>query len=333
MPHKKFEICNSKFEIPAEQAGFAPVLLLIAVVGVVGLMVFSNTQLKSQLNAPKGEVQGVLIADKGDDSGGSSDSSGGSGSSASDHSGSGDAQHRLTLPPPGLDNPSGNRGPEHPTVGFGNNKIATGGAKPLPLPAFLNRQRGGGEHESSESGELENEIENGDFDHLTFRFNGRNLEIETKDASGEAHRLPEASSGASLRIKLPGKGPGGGIVIEQTLNGLLIVTDGQLIQTNFPLNFDQTTGQLSVQLGDGTTRVIRVLPNQASDIAKKVGIQSQLGAIKLASSSGTLVYKMQGQRTIKILGFIPVTIPVSGDVNAETGTATTDQPWWAKFFQ
>lgn len=215
-------------------------------------------------------------------------------------------------------------------MGFGNNKIATDGAKPLPLPAFLNRQR---EHEGSDSGELENEIENGDFDHLTFRPNGKHLEIETKDASGEAHLLPEASGSGTLRVKLPGKGPGGSIVIEQTSNGLLIVTGGQLIRTNFPLEFDQTTGQLSVQLGDGTTRVIRILPNDASEIAKKAGIQSQLGAIQLASNSGTLIYKMQGQRTVKILGFIPVTIPVSGDVNAETGTATTDQPWWAKLFQ
>ena len=332
MPIKKFQIKNLIFQIPLQQAGFAHLLLIVAVVGVMGLMVFSNLQTMQQLSENRSDVQGIMIAKGGDDFGDSgkgldsqshqssnSDSPGRSqNSSVADHIGGDDNRNPSVVPAPPFKKLETNV----------HNSTSSASRNPPDQEG----QNNSGDHQN-----VENEVEhNNEVKHVTLRPAGREVQVELKDASGSSKlrsTLKEASSGGLLRIKLPGKGKGLGVEIQQTSDGgLLVISDGEMIKTVFPLNIDKTTGEVSVVNADGTTKVIKVLPGWAAELAREAGVESRLGEIKLASDSGKLFFKVQGQRIIRILGFIPVTVPVSGEVNAETGDVTTNQPWWARFF-
>ncbi len=101
--------------------------------------------------------------------------------------------------------------------------------------------------------------------------------------------------------------------------------------SNFPISVDSTTGQLTVTTPAGS-KVVTVLPQQAIDnmLASKVmtdvvgeKVNNDLASIpdlvNLETKNGVLVYKVKGNKTHKLLGFIPIKTGVEAFVSAENG--------------
>lgn len=130
-----------------------------------------------------------------------------------------------------------------------------------------------------------------------------------------------------------------------TAGGRLVVARNQIgAASNFPLQIDLATNQLIASTSAGT-RVLTVLPDQAVQNMLVANVISRLGPpairqavesgeatsaaqiIQLGLRAGVPVYEIPGIRDFRLLGFIPVSAPVTAVVSAETGElVTTDQP-------
>lgn len=127
---------------------------------------------------------------------------------------------------------------------------------------------------------------------------------------------------------------GSEVEIEAAGNKFKLTVQGQGVDTNFPITFDKTTSQLFVQIGTGL-KEIRILPNQASEIARQAGIQNKLSdQLVEATSSATndsLAFKVTGTRTGKFLGLIPISAELEAEVGAQSGQILkVNQPFWLK---
>lgn len=128
-----------------------------------------------------------------------------------------------------------------------------------------------------------------------------------------------------------------------TAGGEILVARNQIgALSNFPLQVDLNTNQLIVTTPAGT-KVVTVLPDQAvqnmlaANVINRLGGQALATAAlteKVASISGVVqlglqnnlpVYEIPGIRDFKLLGFIPVSAPVTAVVSAETGQLLTTQ--------
>lgn len=101
--------------------------------------------------------------------------------------------------------------------------------------------------------------------------------------------------------------------------------------SSLPISIDPTTRQLTVTTPAGS-KVVAVLPQQAIDnmLASKVmddvvsekadnELASVPDLVKLEEKNGVLVYKVKGNKTHKLLGFIPIKTGVEAFVSAENG--------------
>lgn len=110
---------------------------------------------------------------------------------------------------------------------------------------------------------------------------------------------------------------------------------GVAAESKFPISFDKTTGQLFVTTPNGE-RQIRLLPDEASSIAKLAGIQNQIDKIEIVennqpSTEDEIVFNLSGLKTGKLLGLIPVKSPVQAEIGANSGKILNiDQPFWLK---
>ncbi len=107
-------------------------------------------------------------------------------------------------------------------------------------------------------------------------------------------------------------------------------------KSNFPLSVDLATNALTVSTSDGS-KVVTVLPDAAvqnmlaANVINRLGIQSVVDAssaatlrgigdiVTLGLKNGAPVYEIPGISDQKLLGFIPVSIPLKAVVSAETG--------------
>lgn len=132
------------------------------------------------------------------------------------------------------------------------------------------------------------------------------------------------------------------VKLAPTTNNQLAVTKNQVTAvTNFPLAINVVTKQLIITTPEGQ-RVVTILPDEAVGNLLATGIinkvetppadtttQGQLGAltgvVKLEIRNNEIVYKVNGTKTHRMLGFIPVTTPVTAFVSADTGNTVAKQ--------
>lgn len=118
-----------------------------------------------------------------------------------------------------------------------------------------------------------------------------------------------------------------------TESGKPILTKNNVGATSeFPLSIDVITKQLVVNTPAGQ-KVVTVLPDQALKNLLATGIINSLsstapsldGIAKLEIKNDKLVYKVNGLKTRKILGFIPVTTDATAFVSADDGTTVATE--------
>lgn len=133
-----------------------------------------------------------------------------------------------------------------------------------------------------------------------------------------------------------------GVAIAPVEGNTVAVTKNQVAATtDFPLSIDVGTNQLILTTPDGP-RVVTVLPDQAVQNLLTTGIinrvepqtadttvQTQLGAftgvVKLEIRNNDIVYKVNGVKTHRMLGFIPVNTGTTAFVSANSGTVVAQQ--------
>lgn len=126
---------------------------------------------------------------------------------------------------------------------------------------------------------------------------------------------------------------------EQEIN--LATEDGSLqiehkgvkASTNFPLSIDPNTKELIVTTPAGQ-KAVTVLPDQAVQNATRAGhitfspipvATSVATPVQLSSQDGQVVYKVEGQKHVRLFGIIPLNLPTTAIVSSSNGTVTTQQ--------
>ncbi|GEM_PF-3235443 len=296
----------------AKRNGFAPILILIIVAALTLVVVSARKSSHPQ-------VQGLKLA-KGDDSG--SSGGGDSGSHSSDSGGSS-----------GGSSGSGSSSTNNTT----SNKSGSGEIKKSfelkNAEVEVNKPETHTAQEVENEDEIENEIEAPKTEKVEVGFANGLLELESKEVNTAANK--KLGKVQNLKLKLKQNG------IEQELEvkveGDHISLEAQNIgaETHFPLTFNKATGQILVTTPNGQ-RVIRVLPAQASQIARTAGIQNQIEKIEIQANSTTgtnedVVLKLTGRKTGKILGVIDINGPVQTEIGAQSGSIlSNNEPFWLR---
>lgn len=168
---------------------------------------------------------------------------------------------------------------------------------------------------------------------VEFEIEDEKVKVKVTDRMGKELGVKEAAEverGVELGLAVDGiKVSTGGAQLAVSKNNVGAVS-------NFPLTIDLTTNQLMVTTPKGT-KVVAVLPDQAVSNMLKQGIlnsvntsTSSVGGIpattKLEEKNDVLVYEIEGTRSKRLFGFIPINTPVTIFVSAETGElAETEQ--------
>lgn len=135
-----------------------------------------------------------------------------------------------------------------------------------------------------------------------------------------------------------------GIKIASAAGKLAVVKNKFAASTNFPLSINPDTNELIVTTPAGQ-KVVTILPDQAvqnmlaTNVISRLGTQAIVDAAlqnQVASASAIIalgvrnnvpIYEIPGIRDFRLLGFIPVSAPVTAVVSAETGKlVTAEQP-------
>lgn len=126
-------------------------------------------------------------------------------------------------------------------------------------------------------------------------------------------------------------------------NGIKIATESGQVRfgrsqnalTNFPLSINPLTNELIVTTPAGE-KIVTVLPDQAVanllatnvvnliEASESAGV-STAGPIKLVIKDNEAVYEINGVKTYKVLGFIPVNSKVKAFVSAENGDVVSKE--------
>lgn len=128
-------------------------------------------------------------------------------------------------------------------------------------------------------------------------------------------------------------------VAPTTDNKLVVRKNNIAAVTDFPLSIDVETKQLIVTTPAGQ-KIVTILPDQAVQNLLATGIVTTVekqsesiqdpvgtfdGVVKLEIRNDKVVYKVNGTKTHKMFGFIPVTTPVTAFVSADSGTPVAKQ--------
>lgn len=159
------------------------------------------------------------------------------------------------------------------------------------------------------------------------------IKAETEEGEGvpEGELLKIVDRVDKLGIKVATAG--GQLILERNNVGAL---------ANFPLQIDLKNNQLVASTSAGT-RVLTVLPDEAVQNMLAANVISGLGpkffsqatdsasltsvadVITLGERNGVPVYEINGVKNQQLLGFIPVTTPVTVFVSAETGQLVSQE--------
>lgn len=189
-------------------------------------------------------------------------------------------------------------------------------------------QRAETSHIEEPEDENEDEIEAPEMGEFEVKANEGQLEFEAKEAS-EASKLARLRNANAIKVKLNERN----IAFEAENDHINLKLGNIEAETRFPLTIDQVTGQLMVITPNGP-RPIRVLPDQASDIAQNAGVQNKIEKLEILpspSSTDSVVIKLTGAKTGSILGIIPINQPVETEVGAQTGRIVSiNEPFWLR---
>lgn len=288
----RFSVNTSKFSVN-KQKGFVhiPVILvLIATIALAAMMLVKTNPLEN--------TKGVMIVHKGDDDSGSSDS---------DSSGSGSSGSTETKTTPQ------------------NQKT---------------------EVKFSEGEKIKTEVKDGRT-RIDVYSGGVKVRYEIRD--GRTIIKAETEEGAGVPeqelFKIVDRVDKSGIKIATAGGELLVARNNVGALSNFPLQIDLNTNQLIASTSAGT-RVLTILPDEAvwnmlaANVISRLGppfirnaiVSTTSGQLTSVSDVVTLglqnnvpVYEIPGIRDFKLLGFIPVSQPVTAIVSAETGELVETQ--------
>lgn len=330
-----------------KESGFAHLLLLVLVVTALGATVVS-TQIKVTEKFPDNNVQGVLLAKGGDNSGdddqeesrsgsnnsGSSSNSGSSGSSGSSQDSLSNNESQKTSTPKEVE-----RKKEE-------TKKREQKAKPTEKPKSKTEI----EIRKSETERVKIKAED-DKTKVEIRQGGVKIKYEFKD--GELKVKAETEDGeeledeelAEIENELHDELEDEGIEIA-TGSGKPVISKNKIkAQTDFPLSIDIATKQLIVTTPAGT-KIVTVLPDKAvenllannikinvinSEASSSAQVTNPEDIIKLELKDNEVVYKIRGKKTHKVLGFIPVETATTAFVSSETGSLIeTEESVFAK---
>ena len=177
----------------------------------------------------------------------------------------------------------------------------------------------------------ENEAEDmSEVRHMGFHIINGVLQVETEDFSGNKI---STNQNQGVTVNLSGNGKEEKIEVEAEDDHFRIRSNDQTASLNFPLLVDQENGLIFVETGQGL-KEIRVLPDQAAQIARERGIISRVENMEFeledqAGEEGNLVIVVKGHKEGSILSIIPVSESVQvliGSMNGEI--LKVNQPWW-----
>ncbi len=180
------------------------------------------------------------------------------------------------------------------------------------------------------------------------------LNIEDGKLKMEGDKINDASNSAD-ELDLFENQKERKITIRPDSNEYQIEQQGISANTKFPLSIDTTNNSLIVTTPAGT-KVVAILPKAAVDELLQRGIidavntvaasgsgQNQTSSsvsgnlvqretkekIMLISQNGDLVYTVDGQKKVRLLGLFPFDVNVVADVSAQTGRVTNiNQPFF-----
>ncbi len=333
-----------------QDKGFAH-LLAVLIVGFGGLLVVASIiPINRNYNDGKSNVAGVYLA-KGDDSGSSGGGDSGShdsGSSSGGSSGSGSSGSSGSS----SSGSSGGSSSGSGSSGGSSQTSSTSQATPKPIKVETKEVKKEVENElrSSANKEVEtkevsknlrvetkttpekikSEIRQGNL-RIKFEIENGKVKIETKvkEAENEVELENEAENEAVKEVETELEKEN--VKIATAPGQIALVNKRVGALSNFPISVDPTTRQLTVTTPAGV-KVVAVLPQRAIDnmlaahvmddvVGEKVN--NNLGSIpdlvKLETKNGVLVYKVKGNKTHKLLGFIPIKTGVEAFVSAENG--------------
>lgn len=184
------------------------------------------------------------------------------------------------------------------------------------------------------------EIENGTFK-LKYRVENGQVVLKVENEDGDEVEI-EDDELTELEHAVEGELEDNDVKLAPITDNQLAVIKNQIAAvTDFPLSINVETKELIITTPAGQ-RVVTILPDQAvqnllaTGIINKIEtppadatIQDQLdtlvGVVKLEIRDDKVVYKVNGVKTHNVLGFIPVTTPVTAFVSTETGGAVAKQ--------
>lgn len=325
------------------QKGFAHLFIILGLILIIlGLVIASKLHVvKTYSLKEAGNVQGVLIAKSDDDS---------SGSSGSGSSGSGDSSSS------GSSGSSGGSSSDDDdnTSNLSNSNTPAGGSSSQP-PSSQPSVRV--KTEQPDEDKVKTEVRFGEGEKIKTRIEEGRTRIDVY--SGGIKVRYEIRDG---RVIVKAETEEGEEVAEQELfkiedrldkNDIKVATEGaKLLVTrnnvgalsNFPLQLDLNTNALIASTPAGS-KTLTTLPDQAVQnllvanvisrldpailqlAAQQGDVTSVSGVIALGERNGVLAYEIAGLRDFRLLGFIPITTPVTVFVSAETGqTVAQEQP-------
>lgn len=345
------------------QKGFAHPYFILALVLIVILLILAS-KLQIIKNYPlkeTGNVQGVLIA-KGDDgnsgssgssgsgsSGSSSSGSSGSGSSGSSDSGSSDDEDDNDDSQPSSSSaPTGGVTGSSPKPTFKPATNTISPFKPSSSPTIRIK-------DDSEEDEVKTEIRFGEGEKIKTRVeDGRTridvysggVKVRYEIRDGRVIVKAETEDGEEVEgqdlFKIEDRLGRAGIKVATEGGKLVVVRNNVGALSQFPIQLDLNTNQLIASTSAGP-KTLTTLPDQAvqnllaanvisrldsavlQEAAQSGGLTSVSDVVALGEKNGVPVYEIAGLKDHRLLGFIPVTTPVTVVVSAETGQTVAQE--------
>lgn len=150
--------------------------------------------------------------------------------------------------------------------------------------------------------------------------NGK-VKVEAEDEASDEAKISEKEL-ENAQNELENELEKDGIKIGTQSGETIITKNNFSTLTRFPLSINPDTRQLTVNTPAGS-KVVAVLPDQAiqnmltNNIFNKIATSS--GSFKLETKGDELVYEVNGEKTYKILGLVPVVTSSTAFVSAQSG--------------
>lgn len=193
---------------------------------------------------------------------------------------------------------------------------------------------------TEDDGTTKVEIENGTVK-LKYRIENGKVVLKAEDENGDEVEM-EDSELTELEDSVDDETGGDDLKLASTTDDRLSVTRNQIKAiTDFPLSIDVETRELVVTTPDGE-KIVTVLPDQAVENLLATGIISKLetpptgtdaetqpdaltGEIKIETRNNEIVYRVNGVKTHRLLGFIPVNTQTTAFVSADSGNVVAQE--------